>query len=300
VFCGLYPTDANHYNTLKDALDKLRLNDSSFTFEPETSAALGFGFRGGFLGMLHMEIIKERLEREFGVELVNTAPTTLYRITIEDGTVQYFDNPSKLPSRYRKIEEPFVKVTIFLPQRYIGQIIELCQERRGIQTQFMYLSGDRVMLIYEIPLSEILLDFYDKLKSLTSGYASMDYEMIGYRESDIVRLNVLINGDMVDALSLVVHKEQAYAMGRQLVERLKQVIPRQLYEVVVQAAIGSRIISRESIKPLRKNVTARCYGGDVTRKRKLLEKQRQGKRRLKQVGRVSIPQEAFMSVIKVK
>ncbi|MCK5512238.1 MAG: translation elongation factor 4 [Thermodesulfovibrionia bacterium] len=300
VFCGLYPTETGQYELLKNAMEKLRLNDSSFTFEPETSVALGFGFRGGFLGLLHMEIVKERLEREFGLELVNTAPTTIYKVIQSDGTVLFIDNPSKLPRQYERIEEPFVKVTIFSPQYYVGHILELCHEKRGIQKEFSYLGKDRVIITYEIPLSEILWDFYDKLKSFSSGYASMDYEFIGYRESSLVRLDLLINREIVDALSLIVHKDRAYYKGRQLVEKLRQVIPRQLFEVIIQSAIGNKIIARESIKPLRKNVLAKCYGGDVTRKRKLLEKQKEGKRKMKQVGRVGIPQEAFMAVLKVK
>ena len=300
VFCGLYPTETGQYELLKNAMEKLRLNDSSFYFEPETSVALGFGFRGGFLGLLHMEIVKERLEREFGLALINTAPTTIYKIVQSDGTVLFIDNPSKLPRQYEKIEEPFVKITIFSPQQYVGQIFELCQEKRGIQKEFSYIGKDRVMITYEIPLSEILWDFYDKLKSFSSGYASMDYEFIGYRESALVRLDLLINREIVDALSLIVHNDRAYHKGRRLAEKLREVIPRQLFEVIIQAAIGNKIIARESIKALRKNVLAKCYGGDVTRKRKLLEKQKEGKLKMKKVGRVEIPQEAFMAVLKVK
>ena len=300
VFCGLYPTETGQYELLKNAMEKLRLNDSSFYFEPETSVALGFGFRGGFLGLLHMEIVKERLEREFGLALINTAPTTIYKIVQSDGTVLFIDNPSKLPRQYEKIEEPFVKITIFSPQQYVGQIFELCQEKRGIQKEFSYIGKDRVMITYEIPLSEILWDFYDRLKSFSSGYASMDYEFIGYRESALVRLDLLINREIVDALSLIVHNDRAYHKGRRLAEKLREVIPRQLFEVIIQAAIGNKIIARESIKALRKNVLAKCYGGDVTRKRKLLEKQKEGKLKMKKVGRVEIPQEAFMAVLKVK
>lgn len=299
VFCGLYPTEANQYETLKNALEKLRLNDSSFNSEPETSVALGFGFRCGFLGLLHMEIVRERLEREFGLELINTAPTTMYKIET-DGEVLFIDSPSRLPKKYEKIEEPFIKATIFVPQEYVGKMLELCQEKRGVQKEFGYLGKDRIILTYELPLNEILWDFYDKLKSFSSGYASMDYEFIGYRESELVRLDLLLNGEIVDALSLIVHKDRAYNKGRQLVEKLRQAISRQLFEVVIQAAIESKIIARESIKPLRKNVLAKCYGGDITRKRKLLEKQKEGKRRMKQVGRVEIPQEAFLAVLKVK
>ncbi|MEK7238038.1 MAG: translation elongation factor 4, partial [Nitrospirota bacterium] len=286
VFCGLYPTETSQYETFKNALEKLRLNDYSFNFEPETSVALGFGFRCGFLGLLHMEIVRERLEREFGLELINTAPTTVYRVTKPDGEILFIDNPSKLPLQYEKIEEPFVKVTIFLPQKYVGQIFELCQEKRGVQKEFNYLGKERVIVIYELPLNEILWDFYDKLKSFSSGYASMDYEFIGYRESKLVRLDLLINGEIIDALSLIVHKDRAYDKGKQIAEKLRQVIPRQLFEVVIQAAIGNKIIARETIKALRKNVLAKCYGGDITRKRKLLEKQKEGKKKMKQVGKV--------------
>lgn len=300
VFCGLYPTDSGQYIILKDALSKLRLNDSSFTFEPETSIALGFGFRCGFLGLLHMEIIKERLEREFRLSLLNTAPTVVYRVTKQDGEVLYIDSPAKLPQRYERIEEPFVRTVIFVPSDFIGRILELCQEKRGIQKELNYISQDRVVVTYELPLSEILWDFYDKLKSYSSGYASMEYEFIGYRESKLIRLDILLNGEPVDALSMIVHKDRAYLRGRQISEKLKDVIPRQLFEVAIQAAIGGKVIARESIKPLRKNVTAKCYGGDVTRKRKLLEKQKEGKRRMKQVGRVEVPQEAFISVLQVR
>ena len=300
VFCGLYPTETSQYETFKNALEKLRLNDYSFNFEPETSVALGFGFRCGFLGLLHMEIVRERLEREFGLELINTAPTTVYRVTKPDGEILFIDNPSKLPLQYEKIEEPFVKVTIFLPQKYVGQIFELCQEKRGVQKEFNYLGKERVIVIYELPLNEILWDFYDKLKSFSSGYASMDYEFIGYRESKLVRLDLLINGEIIDALSLIVHKDRAYDKGKQIAEKLRQVIPRQLFEIVIQAAIGNKIIARETIKALRKNVLAKCYGGDITRKRKLLEKQKEGKKKMKQVGKVGIPQEAFLAVLKVK
>lgn len=300
VFCGLYPTDSEQYEDLKDALLKMRLNDSSFIFEPESSSALGFGFRCGFLGLLHMDIIKERLEREFGLSLISTAPTVIYRVTDEQDRVLYIDNPSKLPQRYKTIEEPYVKVTIFMPQEFIGPILELCQEKRGEQNEFHYIGRDRVMVVYEMPLNEILWDFYDKLKSLSRGYASMDYEFTGYRASELVKLDILLNGEPVDALSLIIHKDRAYYRGRQVVEKLRETIPRQLFEVVIQAAIGSRIIARESIKPLRKNVLAKCYGGDVTRKKKLLEKQKEGKKRMKQVGKVEVPQEAFLSVLKVE
>ncbi|MEF9437389.1 MAG: translation elongation factor 4 [Candidatus Mariimomonas ferrooxydans] len=294
VFCGLYPAETSRYEPLKNALEKLRLNDSSFSFEPESSVALGFGFRCGFLGLLHMDIVKERLEREFGLTLINTAPTVIYKITKTEGKILFIENPAKLPRQYEKIEEPFVKVIISIPQKYVGQILELCQERRGVQKDFNYLDKDRIIITYELPLNEILWDFYDKLKSFSSGYASMDYEFIGYRESKLTRLDLLLNGEIVDALSLIVHKDRAHYKGRQLAGKLRQIIPRQLFEVVIQAAIGNKIISRESIKPMKKNVLAKCYGGDITRKRKLLEKQKEGKRRMKQVGRVEIPQEAFL------
>lgn len=300
VFSGLYPVETNYYEDLKDALEKLRLNDASFSFEPESSTALGFGFRCGFLGLLHMEIIKERLEREFKLILVTTAPTVVYKITEEDGTVTYIDSPAKLSKKYEKIEEPFVKTTVFVPSKYIGNILELCQDRRGVQKDFSYIGHDRIKVTYELPLSEILWDFYDKLKSSSSGYASMDYEFLGYKESKLIKLDIMINGEPVDALSLIVHKDRAYYKGRHVAEKLREVIPRQLFEVVIQAAVGSKIIARESIKAMRKNVLAKCYGGDISRKRKLLEKQKEGKRKMKQVGRVEIPQEAFLAVLKVK
>jgi GTP-binding protein LepA len=300
VFCGLYPIETHQYEDLKTSLEKLRLNDSSFSFEPETSSALGFGFRCGFLGLLHMEIIKERLEREFELSLISTAPTVIYRVTDMDGKEVYVDNPSRLPDRYQKIEEPFVKVTIFVPQTYIGQILDLCQEKRGVQKEFSYISHDRIMVTYELPLNEILWDFYDRLKSVSKGYASMDYEFLGYRESSLVKLDILLNGEPVDALSLIVHKDKAYYKGRQIAEKLREVIPRQLFEIAIQAAIGGKVIARESVKALRKNVLAKCYGGDITRKRKLIEKQKEGKKRMKQIGKVEIPQEAFLSVLQVK
>lgn len=300
VFCGLYPTETSQYETLKGALEKLRLNDSSFNFEPESSIALGFGFRCGFLGLLHMEIVKERLEREFGLELINTAPTAVYKVVKPEGQELFIDNPAKLPEKYEWIEEPFVKASIFVPQKYVGQIFELCQEKRGVQEEFSYLGKDRIIIIYELPLSEILWDFYDTLKSFSSGYASMDYEFSGYKKSKLIRLDLLLNGAVVDALSLIIHKDKAYYKGRQLAEKLRQVIPRQLFEVIIQAAIGNKVIARETIKPLKKNVLAKCYGGDITRKRKLLEKQKEGKRRMKHVGRIEVPQEAFLAVLKVK
>lgn len=300
VFSGLYPTETNQYEGLKDAMEKLRLNDSSFTYEPETSSALGFGFRCGFLGLLHMEIIKERLEREFGLSLISTAPTVIYRVTDSKGNVIFVDNPTTLPEKTLKIEEPFVKITIFVPKAYIGPVLELCQEKRGIQKEFVYIGKDRTKIVYEVPLNEILWDFYDRLKSISKGYASMDYEFTGYRESDLVRLDILLNAEAVDALSLIVHRDKSYYMGREIAEKLRGVIPRQMYEVVIQAAIGNKIIARESVKALRKDVIAKCYGGDITRKRKLLEKQKEGKKRMKQVGRIEVPQEAFLSVLKVK
>jgi GTP-binding protein LepA len=299
VFCGLYPVQTNQYEELKSALEKLRLNDSSFFFEPETSAALGFGFRCGFLGLLHMEIIKERLEREFNLSLISTAPTVRYKIVDKKGEY-LIDNPSKIPKIYERIEEPFMKVSIIVPEEFVGEILKLCQERRGIQKEFSYITKERVLLIYEMPLNEILWDFYDKLKSLSKGYASMDYEFIGYRPSELVKLDILINGEPVDALSVIVHKDKAYWKGRSIAQKLRTVIPRQLFEVIIQAAIGGKVIARESIAPLKKNVLAKCYGGDVTRKKKLLEKQKEGKKRMKQIGRVEIPQEAFLSVLKVE
>jgi GTP-binding protein LepA len=300
VFSGLYPVENIQYEELKNALEKLRLNDSSFSFEPETSSALGFGFRCGFLGLLHMEIIKERLEREFELSLITTAPTVIYRVTGTNGEEFFIDNPSSLPNAFEKIEEPYVKVSVFVPQEYIGQILELCQEKRGTQTEFTFISKDRIMVAYEIPLNEILWDFYDRLKSVSRGYASMDYEFIGYRLSKLVKLDVLLNGEPVDALSLIVHSDKSYHKGKQIVEKLREVIPRQMFEIAIQAAIGGKIIARESVKAMRKNVLAKCYGGDITRKRKLLEKQKEGKKKMKQIGKVEIPQEAFLSVLKVK
>ncbi|MBC8413355.1 MAG: elongation factor 4 [Nitrospira sp.] len=299
VFSGLYPTETNQYEDLKDALEKLRLNDASFNFEPESSTALGFGFRCGFLGLLHMEIIKERLEREFKLFLVNTAPTVVYKVNIVDGKEIFIHSPAMLPKHYESIEEPYVVATIFVPASYIGNILELCQNRRGTQKDFSYIGKDRIKVDYEFPLNEILWDFYDKLKSTSSGYASMDYEFIGYKESKLIKLDILINTEPVDALSLIVHKDQAYSKGKNVAEKLRQEIPRQMYEVIIQAAIGNKIIARETIKALRKNVLAKCYGGDISRKRKLLEKQKEGKKRMKQVGRIEIPQEAFLAVLKV-
>jgi GTP-binding protein LepA len=300
VFCGLYPTQSHQYENLRDALNKLRLNDASFIYEPETSLALGFGFRCGFLGLLHMDISKERLEREFDLSLLSTAPTVVYRVTQANQEISYIDNPALLPERYEMIEEPFVLVTIVMPAEFIGPILDLCQEKRGIQKSFTYIGKDRIKVEYELPLNEILWDFYDRLKSLSKGYASMDYEFIGYRESDLVKLHILLNGEVVDALSLIVHKDKAYYKGRELTEKLREIIPRQMFEVIIQASIGNKIIARESIRALRKDVIAKCYGGDITRKRKLLEKQKEGKKRMKQFGRVELPQEAFLAVLKVK
>ena len=300
VFCGLYPTQSHQYENLRDALNKLRLNDSSFNYEPETSLALGFGFRCGFLGLLHMEIIKERLEREFDLSLLSTAPTVVYRVTKTGGDILYIENPALLPEKYEIIEEPFVVATILMPKDFIGPILDLCQEKRGFQKSFTFIGKDRIKVEYELPLNEILWDFYDKLKSLSKGYASMDYDFIGFRESNLVKLNILINGEVVDALSLIVHKDKAYYKGKELTEKLREIIQRQMFEVVIQAAIGNKIISRESVRALRKDVIAKCYGGDITRKRKLLEKQKEGKKRMKQVGKVELPQEAFLAVLKVK
>ena len=301
VFSGLYPTEATEYQGLRDALEKLQLNDSSFTFEPETSQALGFGFRCGFLGLLHMDIVRERLEREFALRLITTAATVVYRVITMTGQTLLIDNPVKLPSEsdIEQIEEPVIQATIHLPQEFLGGVLGICEEKRGSQKEIRYLGPKRVMLVYELPLNEIVVDFYDRLKSVSRGYASMDYEIAGYRPAELVKLDVRINGDVVDAMSMIVHRDKAYYRGRDLVERMRKLIPRQLFEVVIQAAIGSRIIARESVKALRKNVTAKCYGGDITRKRKLLERQKEGKKRMKQVGKVEIPQEAFLAALKV-
>ena len=301
VFAGLYPVDADQYAELREALEKLRLNDSSFFYEPETSAALGFGFRCGFLGLLHMEIVQERLEREFSLELLITAPSVRYRILRSDGEVIEIDSPAKLPDpgAIEAIEEPVITATILTPDEHVGAILKLCEEKRGVQKTLQYITQSRVMIKYELPLNEILLDFYDRLKSASKGYASLDYEVTGYWVSPLVKLDVLVNGDPVDALSLIVHKETAYQRGKTLVEKMRKMIPRQMFEVAIQAAIGSRVIARETVKPLRKNVIAKCYGGDISRKRKLLEKQKEGKKRMKRVGRVDIPQEAFLAVLRV-
>ena len=302
VFAGLYPMDGGSYVRLKEALEKLRLNDSAFTAEPETSAALGYGFRCGFLGLLHLEIVQARLEREFDLELLTTAPTVVYRVGLTDGTVMEVDNPSRLPSRERVriIEEPYIRATILAPADYVGPILALCQEKRGVQIGLEYPHEQRVVVTYDLPLAEVVLDFYDRLKSLSRGFASLDYALTDFREGDVVKLDILVNGESVDALSAIVQRDQAYHRGRQLVSTLRELIPRQLFEVVLQAAIGGKVIARESIKPLRKQVTAHLYGGDVTRKRKLLDRQKEGKKRMKQVGRVEIPQEAFMAVLRLR
>ena len=301
VFCGLYPTDTARYEDLRDALVKLRLNDSSFVYEPETSLALGFGFRCGFLGLLHMEIIQERLEREYNLTLLTTAPTVVYRVLTTKGEVLEVNNPSQLPppSSIASFEEPFILASVITPERYMGAILKLCQERRGIQRSIHFLDPTRVTISYEMPLNEVILDFHDKLKSRTQGYASLDYELLGYRESDLVRLDILLNGEAVDALSFITHKDRSIHRGRQLAEKMKELIPRQMYEIAIQAAIGSKVIARETIGAMKKNVLAKCYGGDITRKRKLLEKQKEGKKRMKSVGSVEVPQEAFLAILKV-
>jgi GTP-binding protein LepA len=301
VFCGLYPAEDNSYEDLRDALEKLQLNDSAFSFEPETSLALGFGFRCGFLGLLHMEIVQERLEREFDLTLVSTAPTVVYRVNKTDGTIISVDNPAKVPPPQfiDTIEEPYILGTILTPPEFLGAILQLAQEKRGIQRRLHYPEPKIALLTYDFPLNEMVFDFYDRLKSVSRGYASFDYEFVGYRAADLVKLDILINGEPVDALSSIIHREKAYFYGRDLAKKMREVIPRQLFEVAIQAAIGSRVIARETVVPLRKNVTAKCYGGDITRKRKLLEKQKEGKRRMKRVGRVEIPQEAFVAVLQV-
>jgi GTP-binding protein LepA len=301
VFAGLYPVDSDQYGELREALEKLRLNDSSFFYEPETSAALGFGFRCGFLGLLHMEIVEERLEREFDLDLLVTAPSVLYRVLRTDGEVVEVDSPARLPEPggIEAIEEPVITATILTGNQYVGPILKLCQEKRGVQKGIQYITPTRVMIQYELPLAEILLDFYDRLKSASRGYASLDYEFTGHWVSPLVKLDVLVNGDPVDALSLIVHRDTAYPRGKALVEKMRKMIPRQMFEVAIQAAIGNRVIARETVKALRKNVIAKCYGGDITRKRKLLERQKEGKKRMKRVGTVDIPQEAFLAVLRV-
>ncbi len=299
VFCGLYPIDSKKYPALREALEKLKLNDASLTFEPETSTTLGFGFRTGFLGMLHMEIIVERIDREFNIDIVATAPSVIYEINMTDNSTIYIDNPSKMPEKVKikNIKEPYVKCNIFVPNNYVGSIMELCQNKRGTYIGMTYMDKTRVNIQYELPLSEIVYDFFDKLKSSTKGYASFDYELIGNKESDLVKMDILLNGDQVDALSIIVHRDFAYNRARIVVDNLKKIIPRQMFEVPVQAVIGSKVIARSDIKAMRKNVLAKCYGGDITRKRKLLEKQKEGKKKMKQIGHVEIPSEAFLSVL---
>lgn len=299
VFAGVYPISTDDYEDLRDALEKLQLNDASLSYVPETSLALGFGFRCGFLGLLHMEIIVERLRREFGIDLISTAPSVEYHVTTETGENLIIDNPAEFPVGKKYIEEPYVKGTIIVPKDYVGNVMELCQEKRGTFLNMNYLDDTRTMISYDLPLAEIVIDFYDKLKSRTKGYASFEYEMIGYKESDLVKVDILVSGNPVDAFSFIAHKDNAYYRGRAIVERLKDVIPRQQFEVPLQAALGSKIIARETIKALRKNVLAKCYGGDITRKKKLLEKQKEGKKRMKAIGNVEIPQEAFLSVLKL-
>lgn len=301
VFSGLYPVDNHEYQDLKEALEKLKLNDSSITFEPENSSALGFGFRCGFLGMLHMEIIQERLEREYDLSLITTAPSVIYKITKTDGEIIYIDNPTKLPEpQYReKIEEPYVKVSVILPNEYVGTIMELCQTKRGIYKNMSYLDAVRVNLEYEMPLAEVITEFYDQLKSRSKGYASLDYEYLDYKRSDLVKLDILLANEPVDALSTIVHRDNSFHVGQKLASKLKEIIPRQMFEVAIQAAIGGRVIARTTVKAMRKNVLDKCYGGDITRKKKLLEKQKAGKKRMKSVGRVEVPQEAFMAVLSI-
>jgi GTP-binding protein LepA len=301
VFAGVYPTDSADYPTLRDAMEKLHLNDAAFSFEPDTSEALGFGFRCGFLGLLHMEIIQERLEREFNLDLITTAPSVVYIVHKTDGEVVRVENPAKLPPivHIQRIEEPIVSMAIHVPVEFVGAVLALCQERRGVQKGMQYAAADRVIVTYELPFAEVLFDFHDRLKSISRGYASMDYELIGYRADSLVKVDILVNGEPLDALAIIVHKEKSYPRGRGLAEKLKEFVPRQQYEVAIQAAIGGKIIARETVKALRKDVTAKCYGGDISRKRKLLEKQKEGKKRMKQVGTVEIPQQAFLAILKV-
>jgi len=301
VFCGMYPIDSTDYNDLRDALEKLELNDASLRYEPESSQALGFGYRCGFLGMLHMEIIQERIEREFNIPLITTAPSVIYRVTLTSGEVQEISNPADYPdsAKINFVEEPFVKASIIVPNDYVGAIMELCQGKRGEFIDMQYLDANRVTIQYNVPLAEIVYDFFDQLKSSTKGYASFDYELIGYRQSSLVKMDILLNAEKVDALSFIVHRDRAYNRGRVICEKLKDLIPRQMFEVPIQAAVGQKIVSRETIKAMRKNVLAKCYGGDISRKRKLLDKQKEGKKRMKQVGNVEVPQEAFMAVLKL-
>jgi GTP-binding protein LepA len=301
VFAGIFPTDSAEFEDLRDALSKLRLNDAAFVFEPDSSEALGFGFRCGFLGLLHMEIIQERLEREYNLDLITTAPSVVYKVHKLDGTVVDVENPARLPAPQLvdHIDEPIFKVTIHVPASYVGAVLSLCEDRRGIQKGIQYAAADRVIITYELPLGEVLFDFHDRLKSASRGYASMDYELVGYRSDSLVKLDMLVNGEPLDALSLIVHKDKAYQRGRDLAAKLKEIVPRQQYEVAIQASLGSRVIARETVRAMRKDVTAKCYGGDISRKRKLLEKQKEGKKRMKKVGRVEIPQDAFLAVLKV-
>jgi GTP-binding protein LepA len=302
VFAGVYPTDSADYPQLRDAMEKLHLNDAAFSFEPDTSEALGFGFRCGFLGLLHMEIIQERLEREFNLDLITTAPSVVYNVYKTSGEVVRVENPAKLPPvvSIERIEEPIVTLTIHVPVEFVGAVLALCQERRGVQKGMQYAAADRVIVTYEVPFAEVLFDFHDKLKSISRGYASMDYELVGFRPDSLVKVDILVNGEPLDALSIIVHKEKSYPRGRALADKLKEFVPRQQYEVAIQAAIGGKIIARETVKALRKDVTAKCYGGDISRKRKLLEKQKEGKKRMKQVGTVEIPQQAFLAILKVE